>query len=423
MTDPRADLVSRQYERWSYPPPIDDVTTWLDSNWEWFDPSHAHRILWPDREYKPDADILIAGCGTNQAAVIAYTNPAARVVAVDVSQPSLDHEQYLKDKHGLWNLELRLLPIEELGTLGRDFDLVMSTGVLHHMADPKAGMKAIGSVLRQEGVAAIMVYAKYGRIGIDILESIFADLGLRQDYDSVQTVRATLADLPAEHPVQPYLNIASDLWSDAGLVDTFLHGRQRTYDVAGCIDLATSAGLEFQGWLRNALHHLHDLGAPNTFFDAVNALPQAQMWSVVERLRTTNARHSFLACRPDRPKSHYVIDFSTAQCLDYVPLFRMRCGLSGSEIFRPGFQMQLNPAELPFVQNIDGLRTLRQIGVDLPSGFLRRRAALRLPRADLVLADGEERLHLKQIIREPDHLVEAEFFDAIFLHEHLGVFG
>ena len=134
--DPRADVVSRQYERWSYPQPIQDLDAWLSNHWEWFDPSHAHRILWPDREYKPDLDILIAGCGTNQAAVFAATNRDAKVVAIDISQPSLNHQQYLKDKHGLWNLELHLLPIEELPTLGLDFDLIVSTGVLHHMADP-----------------------------------------------------------------------------------------------------------------------------------------------------------------------------------------------------------------------------------------------------------------------------------------------
>jgi SAM-dependent methyltransferase len=48
-----------------------------------------------------DLDILIAGCGTNQAAVSAYRNPGAKVVGIDISQPSLDHQQYLKDKHGL----------------------------------------------------------------------------------------------------------------------------------------------------------------------------------------------------------------------------------------------------------------------------------------------------------------------------------
>ena len=118
------------------------------TNWDWFDPTHAHRVLWPDRDYRPDLDILIAGCGTNQAAVFAFNNPGANVVAVDISQPSLDHQQYLKDKHGLHNLELHLLPIEELPTLGRQFDLVVSTGVLHHMADPLAGLKALAGCLR-----------------------------------------------------------------------------------------------------------------------------------------------------------------------------------------------------------------------------------------------------------------------------------
>ncbi len=147
MSDnPRADVVSRQYERYRYPQPIQDLKAWLADNWQWFDPSHAHRILWPDREYQPDLDILIAGCGTNQAAVFAFTNPDAKVVAVDISQPSLDHHQYLKDKHGLDNLALHRLPIEELPTLGLDFDLIVSTGVLHHLADPLAGMNAVAVV-------------------------------------------------------------------------------------------------------------------------------------------------------------------------------------------------------------------------------------------------------------------------------------
>ncbi|SGB65529.1 asparaginyl-tRNA synthetase [Mycobacterium tuberculosis] len=94
MTDdhPRADIVSRQYHRWLYPHPIADLEAWTTANWEWFDPVHSHRILWPDREYRPDLDILIAGCGTNQAAIFAFTNRAAKVVAIDISRPALDHQ-------------------------------------------------------------------------------------------------------------------------------------------------------------------------------------------------------------------------------------------------------------------------------------------------------------------------------------------
>ncbi len=74
-TNPLSDVISTQYERWMYPQPILDLPSWLAGNWEWFDPSHAHRIFWPNLNYKPDLNILIAGCGTNQAAVFAYTNP------------------------------------------------------------------------------------------------------------------------------------------------------------------------------------------------------------------------------------------------------------------------------------------------------------------------------------------------------------
>ncbi len=303
IEDPRADVVSRQYERYRYPAPIEDLEVWLANNWEWFDPSHAHRILWPEQEYKPDLDILIAGCGTNQASVFAFMNPDAKVVAVDISQPSLDHQQYLKDKHGLFNLELRHLPVEELPTLGLDFDLIVSTGVLHHLADPQAGMNAVASCLRPDGVIGVMLYAKNGRIGINLLQSVFRDLGLGQNESSLALVRQTLSLLPAGHPVQSYLNSARDLTSDAGLVDTFLHGRERDFTVGDCIDLVTSAGLTFQGWYFKAPYYPHDMfSAPNQVYPAISALPEPMQWSVMERLHAVNACHFFMARRPEQPK-------------------------------------------------------------------------------------------------------------------------
>jgi SAM-dependent methyltransferase len=190
------------------------VEAWTKNHWDWFDPFWAHRVLWPNREYKPGADILIAGCGTYQAAVIAFMNRAAKVVAIDVSRSALDHEQYLKDKHRLQNLELRLLPIEEVSALGSDFDLIVSSGVLHHMADPLVGLTALGECLRRDGALGVMLYAKYGRVGVEILESVFRDLGLSQDEASVQLVKDALAVLPGDHPVRGHLKVARDLLSD-----------------------------------------------------------------------------------------------------------------------------------------------------------------------------------------------------------------
>ena len=159
------------------------------------------------------------------------------------------------------------------------------------------------------------------------------------------------------------------------MVDTFLHGRQRSYSVEKCIDLVTSAGLVFQGWLLKAPYYPHDLFAPGTeAYQAVHGLPETKLWSVMERIQTSNACHFFMACRPDRPKESYTIDFSTEDSLDYVPLFRMRCGLDGTEIFRSDWRMNLNTAQLPFVQRVDGRRTIREIAAGVAQSRQARRA-------------------------------------------------
>jgi len=360
--DPSSDGVSRQYDRWEYPPPVTDLEAWTKNHWDWFDPFWAHRVLWPDREYKPDLDILIAGCGTYQAAVYAFVNRAAKVVAVDVSRSALNHEQYLKDKHGLANLELHLLPIEKVPALGRDFDLIVCSGVLHHLADPLTGLTALGQCLRSDGALGIMLYAKYGRIGVEILESVFRDLGLSQDEASVELVKDIIEGLAPDHPVRGYFKVARDLLTDGAVVDTFLHSRQRSYTVSDCLDFVSSAGLAFQGWFHKTPYYPHELLAPaNGLHSLLDGLPDAKLWSVMERLQTANATHFFLACRPERPKERYTIDFSSPESLDYVPLTRTACLLSGDEIFLPAAKLKLNSAQLPFVQHVDGRRTIRDI--------------------------------------------------------------
>lgn len=371
--DPLNDVVANQYRKWVYPEPIADLPSWLENNWQWFDPSHAHRMFWPDRDYMPGMDILVAGCGTSQAAVFAYTNPGAHVVAIDVSQPSLDHHRYLRDRYGLQNLDLHLLPVEDVGSLGRDFDLVVATGVLHHLADPGAGMQALAGCLRPEGVAAIMVYARYGRMGVGILQSVFRDLGLGQDEASLAVVRETIASLPQDHPLMSYLPLAPDLHSDAGLVDTFLHGRERSYTVDDCLDLVASSGLTLQDWFLKSPYYPPEPPGSGLYAE-IAALPREQQWAMMERINTRNACHFFLACRTDRPQGKYRIDFASPDILDAVPAFRYRCGIGNGAVFRPDWRMSLDPARAALVQNVDGRRTIREIAATAgKKGLLSRR--------------------------------------------------
>lgn len=359
--DPLSDVVSGQYEKWTYPAPILDLPGWLQSSWQWFDPSHSHRVMWPDSDYREGLDILIAGCGTNQAAVFAFTNPTARVVAIDVSAASLDHSRYLADKYGLKNLELHRLPIEEVASLQGDFDLIVTTGVLHHLADPAVGMSALARCLRPDGVLAVMLYAKYGRIGVDMMQSVFRDLGLRQDEASLAVVRDAVGQLPPDHPVRSYLTVAPDVVYDAGLVDTFLHGREQAYTIEECIDLVTDSGLVFQDLFLKSSYH-PPLPPQGTFQEAVSALPREQQWAVMERVNARNACHFFLACRPERPASSYVIDFSVETAPAYVPSLRHGCRLVDRSLSRSGWSLPLDDLQFAVVSRIDGKTSIADLG-------------------------------------------------------------
>ena len=359
-TEALSDVVSSQYAKWTYPEPILDLPHWLANNWQWFDPSHAHRLFWPDRDYQSGMDILIAGCGTNQAAVIAFTNPGAQVVGVDVSPQSLAHQQFLKDKYGLKNLTLHLLPIEDLASLNRDFDLIISTGVLHHMASPQTGMNALAACLKPEGVAAIMLYAKYGRMGVDMMQSVFRDMGLGQNEASIQVVRDALNILPADHPVRSYMAIAPDLHYDAGLVDTFLHGRERSYSINECLELVASAGLVFQDLLFKAPYHPTPL-ANGLFMEKLAALRKEQQWSIMEQINFRNGCHFFTACRSDRSPTSYRIDFAQDDATRYIPALRYRCRIQDGQICRHDWCLSLNPAEMAVVQHVNGHRGIQDI--------------------------------------------------------------
>lgn len=360
--DATVHVASRCYQ---FPEPIHDLEAWTDNNWEWFDPVHAHSMLWPDRAYRPDLDILIAGSDCNQAAVFAFSNRAAKVVTVDVSQSSLENLERLKDKYSLDNLQLHhhQLPIEEVSALGLDFDLIVSTDALNRLADPVAGMMALGGCLRRDGVIGVMLPAKYGRIGIEMLQSAFGELDIGETPQSVQVVREVISALPTEHPVHNYFKIAPvSAQSDAALAATFLRGPERNYSVDECLDMVASAGLVFQGWFLKAPYYPHDWFLTGSPIDqAMNALPETKLWSVIERLHVLNASHFFMACRPERPKKAYRIDFSANDCMDYVPKMRMRSGIEDQQLYRPNWRTNVTAPQLLFLHFVNGRRTIREI--------------------------------------------------------------
>src|SRR4029434_10970818 len=129
------------YERYPYPRPIDSLEKYRRLGQDRQRRRVDYHLFWPARSYKEDLSILIAGCGTSQAAKHALRWPAAQVTGIDFSATSVRSTEEPKRKHQLSNLRVCQLPIERVGDLKMSFDQIICTGVLHHLAEPDAGLR------------------------------------------------------------------------------------------------------------------------------------------------------------------------------------------------------------------------------------------------------------------------------------------
>ena len=302
MTGSDGDEIADFYERHPYPPPIDDLGPEIDA---WIDGSRRrveHARMWPTLPSRDDHAILVAGCGTSQAARYAVRYPRANVVGIDVSPSSLAATQRLSERHGLSNLELHQLPIEEVASLGRTFEHIVCTGVLHHLANPATGLQALRDVLAPDGALRFMLYASYGRYGVYLVPDYCRRLGVTPTPDEIADLIATLRELPTGHPLSHLLRNTPDFHDDDALADALLNPRDRSYTVPELLDLVDTAGLQFGRWVHQA-PYLPSCGAltetPHGRRIAAMALPD--QFAVVELFRGTMQRHSAIVYRDDSP--------------------------------------------------------------------------------------------------------------------------
>ena len=277
--------------------------------------------MWPAREPRGNLEILVAGCGTSQAARYALREPDARVTAIDVSDTSLRHTRDLQRKYNLDNLELHQLPIERVREIGRSFDLVVCTGVLHHLPDPDVGLRALRDVLRPSGAMRLMVYARYGRAGIYMMQEYCRLLGIEASAADLQTLRAALEALPADHPISGLLRRSKDFWRPEAMADALLHPQDRAYTVPEFYAWLDRCGMSFGRWIEQA-PYLAQCGmlARSPHAARLAALPSRLQHAAVELFRGTMVSHSFIAYRDDSADESQPITFAGDSWRDYVPI-------------------------------------------------------------------------------------------------------
>jgi SAM-dependent methyltransferase len=393
------DEIAEFYEQHPYPPPAEDLDVvgrnWADGRLRRIE----HHLLWPGLPDREGHSILVAGCGTSQAARYAIRHPRSQVVGIDVSRVSLEHSASLARRHRLTNLDLRALPIEDVAELGRSFDQVVCTGVLHHLVDPEAGLRALGRVLAPGGAMQLMVYGRHGRVGVSMIQEYCRLLGIRPEPDEIDDLVATLRELPLGHPLSHVLRTAPDFADADALADALLNPRDRAYSVRDVFGLIDSADLRFLRWTRQA-PYLPDCGvlAGLAHGQRIAALPVVEQYAAVELFRGTMSRHSFIVQRGDEADRGVRFDADADEWRDHVPI-RTATSIAVEDRLPPGAAAALlnrahtdrdlvlfaTPAEKQVFDLIDGRRTAGEIGDAVGSrdgAFFRR-----LWRHDLIVVD------------------------------------
>jgi len=379
-TDPIRDF----YTSHPFPPPVANLDRaremWRDENIH----RAEHHLLWPETAYRADLDVLIAGCGTWQAAKYAICHPAAHVVGIDVSSTSLEHTERLKQNYDLANLEVRQLAVENVAELDRGFDLIVCTGVLHHLVDPDTGLRALRSVLKPDGAMNLMVYAPYGRDGVYMMQEYCRRLGVGTSQEEIRDLMTVLRSLPEHHPLLATQGGSREFPNADALADAVLNPRDRSYSVSQLYDFVESNGLKLSRWYWQAAY-LPQCGAMSGTPHAskLAALPEREQYIEMELWRGRMANHSFVAHRDDRKSNGAKIGFNDERYLQYVPV-RLPWTMCVTEGLPPGaagalvnqthtfddLYVLVNKQEKQLFEAIDGRRSVSEIVETLPASAL-----------------------------------------------------
>ncbi len=329
--DDVAAAVQDFYERYPYPPPADDLDNYRRS---WQDPNRRRadfHLFWPDKPYSEERTILIAGCGTSQAAKHALRCPAARVVGIDFSATSVRHTEDLRRKYDLTNSRSISCRSIRSATWRRRST---RSSVRAYYTTSRTLRRRCGACVTcspRDGAMHLMVYAPYGRAGIYMLQEFCRGIGIQASDVEIRDLAAALGALPARHPLARLLHEAPDFRQEAALADALLNPRDRAYSVPQFLDLLSSAGLTFSRWVRQAPYS-PGCGVMVRLPQAsrIAALEPAQQYAAAELFRGTMMSHSAIACRDDRPGRSQAIGFSGDAWLDF------RASSSAGHTLHPG---------------------------------------------------------------------------------------
>lgn len=199
-------------------------------------------------------NILIAGCGTGQQAceyAMAFKN--AKLTAVDLSLTNLAYAQNKAMDYDIDNIEFFHGDILQLPQNLGPFDLIICTGVLHHMQDPEEGWKVIAKLLKPEGFMRIALYSDISRGFINRGRAVIANKDIPPTADGMRYFRKNAKSLLGKKDWLRALNTA-DYYSMSECRDAFFHIHEDNFDIPRIQQDIEDLGLEFCGFEQARLH-------------------------------------------------------------------------------------------------------------------------------------------------------------------------
>ena len=320
-SDAATPVVSAFYDRFPFPgDPLQDGPP-PGYNWRWCHRSvlAATHGLIPAGLDQPR--ILDAGCGTGVSTdYLCHLNPGADVLGVDISEGALAVARERCARSGaaqqvssLRQEQRSLLDLQGEGP----FDYINSVGVLHHLDQPEAGLRALAARLAPQGLLHLFLYADAGRWEIHRTQKALTLLQVGSGADGLRLGRDLFETLPqsnrlARHHRERW---AVDCAPDANFADMYLHPQETSYDLARLFAFVETAGLHFAGFSNPEVWDPARL-LQGELLERARNLPLRDQWSLVEQLDPDISHFEFfLSAAPIEPATLSDEALSAAQGL------------------------------------------------------------------------------------------------------------
>jgi len=164
-----------------------------------------------------------------------------------MSRASLAYAARKADETGTDNVQFLQADILDVAKLERRFRVIESLGVLHHMADPMAGWRALISRLEPDGLMLVGLYSELGRTDVAAMRAEIAARGLGSSDDDIRRFRRAVLDGEFGTAGRSILR-SPDFYTMSDCRDLLFHEHEVRHTLPELQTAMALMGLEFLGF-------------------------------------------------------------------------------------------------------------------------------------------------------------------------------